>query len=118
MRKTIREWLEQLPEPYRSRAIGQIDTWFGMPCGSIHNVADAISWFADWNKTKEGAAYWTNLCQRAEDGEFDRPAEQPTAFPDELSVARAQVVKLAAENADLRERVQILTDLLRIKRKD
>ena len=63
MSKTIREWLEQLPEP------SYVD-------------------------------------------EFDRPAEQPTAFPDELSVARTNITKLVAENARLeRENARLAAEL-------
>ena len=68
MSKTIREWLEQLPEP------SYVD-------------------------------------------EFDRPAEQPTAFPDELSVARTNITKLVAENARLERenaRLETIIDEFRI----
>ena len=62
--------------------------------------------------------HWDAVHGRANHGEFDRPAEQPTAFPDELSVLRANITKLAAENARLEREVERLREASRASCKD
>lgn len=106
MSKTIREWLEQLPEPYRSQAIWQTSEYeLSLESDSLE---ESLFNMFPWRDAKEGYDYWNGAWNRARDGEFDRPAEQPPAFPDELSVLRANITKLAAENARLeRENVRL-----------
>jgi hypothetical protein len=106
--KTIREWLEQLPEPERSQAIGQ--TRKKQLRKVVCSMPEAIEGMFIWRDSLQGDAQWHDVYQRAERGEFDRPAEQPTAFPDDASVLRAQVVKLAAENARLEREVERLNE--------
>jgi hypothetical protein len=106
MRKTIREWLEQLPEPYRSQAIWQTseERLLKVVCA----MAEAIQCMFIWMDSLQGDAQWYDVYQRAIAGEFDRPAEQPPAFPDELSVLRVNITKLVAENARLEREIERL----------
>ena len=106
MSKTIREWLEQLPEPYRTQAMGQTsETQLNETSSSMY---DAVHEMFDWANSSEGLLHWMSLSNRIYHGEFDRPAEQPTAFPDELSVLRAKITKLVAENARLEREIEWL----------
>ena len=104
MSKTIREWLEQLPEPDRSQAIGQ--TSEARLEERAFSLIEAVYAMFNWCGSCEGLEHWKSLSKRVLAGEFDRPAEQPTAFPDELSVARANITKLVAENARLEREVE------------
>ena len=72
MKKTAKEWFQQLPEPIRLKAINywvykrlyeysDEDTFKSLPeaIGSI-----------DWDRTEEGWHYWVDLHNDAEDGNF------------------------------------------------
>lgn len=68
--KTIREWLEELPEPYRTQAI---DNYENPECNMYKsedctisepipkNLVDAISEAFIWCDTPEGFNYWVNF---------------------------------------------------------
>jgi hypothetical protein len=68
--KTIKEWLETLPEPYRSKALSQAnDRALKGECGTL---AEAISGSISWRGSFEGVEYWIDVHRRAESGEFDK----------------------------------------------
>jgi hypothetical protein len=52
--KTIKEWLMELPEPVRSRAL----KYEGMFNDIQPDLAEAVMSFADWSLTLEGVEYW------------------------------------------------------------
>jgi hypothetical protein len=52
--KTIKEWLMELPEPIRSRALRYREKHYYV-CQSLY---DAILYFATWVTTTEGGDYW------------------------------------------------------------
>lgn len=57
--KPIREWLEQLPEGYRERAIAAL-----LPDRSgrkVRSMDDAILDFCEWSATPEGSPFWSSL---------------------------------------------------------
>jgi len=56
----IRHYLNQLPEPYRSQALSQVDPkWFkSVKTEQITSRSKAVYAFADWEKTNEKADYW------------------------------------------------------------
>lgn len=55
--KTIREWFEELPEPYRSEAIDN--------CKRCDNeevsLPDALQAGFNWSTSKQGHSYWSKL---------------------------------------------------------
>jgi hypothetical protein len=54
--KTIKEWLMELPEPIKSRALKYGDFSFGNLEPSLR---DAILGFKEWDYTEEGSDYWS-----------------------------------------------------------
>lgn len=70
MEKTIKEWLETLPEPYRTEALENADKRdlkYPQP-----SLAEAISASSVWVDTTQGHDYWEDICIRAEAGEFNK----------------------------------------------
>lgn len=56
--KTIEQWLNELPEPYRSQALENVDEQQKkMMCV---NILSAIDIFI-WSKTKQGHKYWEKI---------------------------------------------------------
>lgn len=74
--KTIKEWLETLPEPYRSKALSQADTRSLKE--KCRTLALAISGSISWRGSVEGIEYWIDVYRRAMRGDFDKKQEQPT----------------------------------------
>jgi hypothetical protein len=62
--KTVREWLQELPDGYRERALAQCHrpSW---RCGSI---GDALESFAAWAYTKEGPDFWCDVAVWLDEG--------------------------------------------------
>ena len=54
--KTIREWLEELPEPYRTQAIDNTSESDLMI--EEESLADAVIGAFSWNESPEGEIYW------------------------------------------------------------
>lgn len=59
----IRHYLNQLPEPYRSQALSQVDPkWFkNTEPEEVESRCDAVCEFAYWDDTKEKSDYWENF---------------------------------------------------------
>lgn len=59
----IRHYLNQLPEPYRSRALSQvrINVLINIKPNEIESRRSAVYYFCDWESTKEGFNYWFDL---------------------------------------------------------
>lgn len=55
--KTIREWLEELPDGYRERALKNYDPNYhdGSP---INDLAGAIAWAFCWGDSPERHEFW------------------------------------------------------------
>lgn len=65
--KTIREWLEELPEPYRTQAL---ENTAEERKQVIKKDLDSALWCAfDWIWAKEGCRYWSNLHKKIENNE-------------------------------------------------
>lgn len=66
MTKTIREWLSELPKPYRSEALENMDI------EDADDIADglgnAICEAFKWGLTKQGKFYWEDLRDKAQKG--------------------------------------------------
>ena len=73
MSKTIKEWLQTLPEPHREAAItnatldGSIGYWVTEP-----TLADALAAAFVWHITPQGQDYWNDVFRRAERGELQQ----------------------------------------------
>lgn len=59
----IRQKLNELPEPYRSQALSQVDPkWFkNTEHEQVKSRCDAVCSFAHWENTVEGFVYWRQL---------------------------------------------------------
>lgn len=57
--KTVREWLEELPEPYRSQAIENL-VKYPLPRSKcfFKKMEDALLHGFDWDLTPQGFSYW------------------------------------------------------------
>ena len=67
--KPVIEWLKELPDGYRERAIAQYDG-IVKECYSC----DAVGVFCIWEETKEGLTFWTEVCIAWESpGEYAYP---------------------------------------------
>lgn len=62
MQKPIKEWLEELPEPYRSQALEYVDsgTILTSPKYEPTTLTAAVCSIY-WNGTKEGFGYWSDF---------------------------------------------------------
>lgn len=83
MKKPILEWLNQLPEPYKTKAVSQ--------CRSIElcsSLKDAVSLFREWMDTEEGYSYWNEFYTEL------KKAERPKSLVEQLG----QVGKLWPRN--------------------
>lgn len=58
--KTIKDWFEELPEPYRSEAINNIRK------SEANSLSDALDIGFDWGRTKQGYEYWYKLFEKLE----------------------------------------------------
>jgi hypothetical protein len=62
--KSISEWLDQLPEPYRTKALDNME-WDDY---SADDMVDALQGAFLWENTPEGHKYWLDLCEAIDDG--------------------------------------------------
>lgn len=78
--KTIREWLETLPEPYRRYAIAELNRQDCANCDSgaieMPSLPKAIQFAFEWHKAKRGGDFWYLIYERALAGEFDAAVKQ------------------------------------------
>lgn len=61
MQKTIKEWLEELPEPYSTQALNNADE-FLLDC-TKETQPEALKVAFIWSTTKEGHDYWSQLSE-------------------------------------------------------
>lgn len=67
--EAVKYFLNQLPEGYKQRALGQVDEKRVKSAhGFAKNFAEALWFFADWEKTKEGDPFWRKLFMH-----YDKP---------------------------------------------
>lgn len=60
MTKTIRQWLEELPEPYRSQAMENYDEDFYPPSMIVFNHVEALEVAFNWEYSSQGWKYWAD----------------------------------------------------------
>jgi len=68
MKKTIREWLETLPEPYRSQALENTEE-YKLSEDKDDCLSEAIESAFTWKLTKQGLQYWINVFDSVENAE-------------------------------------------------
>ena len=78
-----KQWLMQLPEPYRDMAISQMDKeYIALHYYPAHSTLhDALHKFADWHDTKEGHKFWHCVYEYAVNG----PRSQLPIIPDYIT---------------------------------
>ena len=59
MEKTIHEWLNELGEPHRTKAVNNCKA-FDLKT-ERHSLASSLLGAFDWRKSPEGDKYWFNL---------------------------------------------------------
>ena len=59
-KKTVREWLNELPEPIRTRAVKNYDESFCEDKYAV-SVNSAVNCAFNWDKSIEGNQYWANV---------------------------------------------------------
>lgn len=65
MKKTVKEWLQELPEPYRTKAL-KYAALEGRENKKVIDMRDALIWAFYWGQTVQGKAYWANLYSKYE----------------------------------------------------
>lgn len=62
MEKLIKEWLEELPEPYRTQALEIYHTqWSDTENPSTESLDQALITAFVWEMTPQGYEYWNKL---------------------------------------------------------
>ena len=59
--KKIKEWLEELPEPYRSEAIKNTQARMLDHIPEAHTLGEVLDVAFAWYNTPQGQKYWSNL---------------------------------------------------------
>jgi len=92
--KTIREWLEMLPEPYKSAAIknAEEDDEDRLDC-YVDTLSEAITQGFIWEMTLEGQDYWSELHYRNRLEE----AITPKSKEQQIEELKANIAKMQAE---------------------
>lgn len=88
--KPILEWYEQLPEPIRSQAIENYDSYFKY----AKSLYESIVFGFKCSKTEQGRDYWIDIRNRAKKGEFDDPIEKLKQLITKLEERQEQFEKL------------------------
>jgi hypothetical protein len=71
--KTIKEWLERLPEPWRTKAINQLPVTTADEV--VVSMTDALICFCDWRVTEEGNDYWYDVWSNISAQESEKAKE-------------------------------------------
>ena len=59
--KPIKQWLEELPEPYRTQALENLTKQPYNGSNEVDCMKDAVKGAFDWIKSKEGTSYWLDV---------------------------------------------------------
>lgn len=65
--RTRKEWLEELPDGYRERALSQLNEWTRFDGKTLSgndvvtDMAEAIDGFCHWEETNEGGYFWSRV---------------------------------------------------------
>lgn len=116
--KTIKEWLEELPEPYRSKALGYCDnpTLYSLS----HSLEGTLLRAFTWDDTAEGPKYWERVSRedypeepvKIEKGEFTLEIGGLTR-KELLTCAREYLSEhRSPDSAEYLSRLGLLTDFI------
>jgi len=92
--KTIREWLEQLPEPYRGQAMANMDIQRPGDLGGEHPcIRNAIEAAFRWDDSKEGHEYWSDLRDKYKSAPWNDDATPEPSPTNAISALHAIALK-------------------------
>lgn len=71
--KTIRQWFEELPEPYREKAIRNMEEQVLThkhiyPDNKVYDQETALYSGFVWSSTEEGIEYWSDVVRKSNEG--------------------------------------------------
>jgi len=69
MEKTIEQWFQELPEPYRTKALENCTS--PIDNEMVGSMMDALASGFLWQDTPEGEAYWDDVFLTIQANEFD-----------------------------------------------
>jgi hypothetical protein len=55
--KTVKEWLQELPEPYRTQSLENCTN----PDEEVKLLSEALGYGFYWGRTKQGYMYWSDI---------------------------------------------------------
>lgn len=92
----IKELLSELPEPYKSAAISQMDEgYYGVRYSALSDLGDALSIFTDWESTLEGQKFWYSVHKALMDNLYQRSCGiQLPPYPSETIDKLCSVIPL------------------------
>lgn len=92
MTKTIRQWLETLPEPYRTQALRNAEPVQLQK--EAYDLGHAIIDSCTWNDTPEKGEYWADVAYWAKEGRGQLPTPMLNTTPvNALSALHAIALK-------------------------
>jgi hypothetical protein len=104
--KTVREYLEELPEPIKSEALRRVERPFdAKQVRCLRDALDNFSWLG-------ASDYWNEIYDRACDGEFDhKPQPREDAPMPELACGVVRFLDSSnnAEKSKLLEQLDIVS---------
>lgn len=74
--KTIREWLSELPEPYRSKAV--LNTSKRILNSKSRTLGETLISAFSWEATTDGYEYWNDLWRRETSKDRKRKTDAPS----------------------------------------
>jgi hypothetical protein len=84
MEKTVKEWLEQLPDGYRERALSNMDAEYSERVADSMEVA--IVMHSHWSNTREGFSFWYAVYEHCNWGKPLPPLPQDEPKPTATSI--------------------------------
>lgn len=111
MIKTIKEWLQELPSPWKEAALEQADKEDLLK--EVSSMSEALEWFVDWHETKEGVNAWGELNEHYADLESQVPPKYPQHLLKKDTGGDLDYVKMVRqENETLRKQLEELQEEL------
>lgn len=119
----IELFTENLPEPYRTAAISQIDEdYIERLKETPKNIASALVFFVPfWKETKEGSEFWAVVHNHfLIPSEFSElpPYPEPKPTPEPKQVQKSTIEVLNDIKEEGREQCKLLMDILALTRKE
>ena len=66
--KSIKEWLETLPEPYRSEALSNNENMPNFNSDTPNDARGAVFSAFVWSVSPQGSTHWQDLCDELKAG--------------------------------------------------